>query len=237
MKEYERYINEDILNNIFNQFGNVLGIVSNPNILNDYGKCFGKVLIRVSIKSKKKIILRDIVEFNLSKIKWKSSHPDSDGCILCLVDPHWCRMYKLDEKIEVPITVLRSEADGDSRRYWEEIAYQEMNVRQFLKRRLIDKQGEYTYAQTEAVINFEERLNKYKDFYKALNETARNYRIEHLVLRSLRGTFANFRKQIYKEWDELLLKHYKNNTSKVELGDLIDRFKKEKSNVVDFKTG
>ena len=236
MKEYENYINEDMLNNIFNQFGNVFGIVSNPNVNNDYKKCFGKVIIKVTVKSKKKITLRDIIEFDESKIKWKSSNPDTDGCVLCLVDPHWCRMYKLDEKIKVPVTVLRTQSDGENRRYWDELAFQVMNQNQFLKRRLIDKKGGYTYAQTEAVTNFEERLYKHKDYYKALNETAKNYRIKHEELKSLRGVFANFRKEIYKEWDNLLLNHYKNNQSKVELKDLIERFKKEKSNVIDFKT-
>ena len=235
-KEYLNYIDDDLLSNIYSKFGNVLGIVSNPNIENDYEKCFGKVVMRINVKSKKKIYLKDIVEFDETKTKWRSSKPDNNGCVLCLVDPYWCRMYKLDEKIEVPVIVLRSESDGENRRYWEETSYQVMNRNQFLKRMLLYKMSKYSYAQTEAVNNFNDRLNKIKDYYKALNETARNYRIKHDDLTTLRGVFANFRKEIYKEWDRLLLKHYKNNTSKIELRDLIDMFRKETSNVIDFKS-
>ena len=204
-------------------------------MINDYGKCFGKVIMKINVDSKKKISLKDIVEFDVSKIKWKSSQPDANGCVLCLVNPYWCRMYKLDEKIEVPIIVLKSEADGENRTYWDEVSYQIMNRNQFLKRMLLYKLADYTYAQTEAVNNFINRINETKNYYKALNETSRNYRIEHRQLETLRGTFANFRKEIYKQWDQLLLKHYKNNSSKIELRDLIDRFEKETTNVIEFK--
>ena len=114
-KEYLNYINDDMLSNIYSQFYNIYGIVSNPIIINDYGKCFGKVIMKINVESKKKISLKDIVEFDVSKIKWKSSQPDANGCVLCLVNPYWCRKYKLDEKIEVPIIVLKSEADGENR--------------------------------------------------------------------------------------------------------------------------
>jgi len=58
-----KYVSKDTLENIYNRNENVYGIVSNPNILNENNRCFGKVILLINLKSQKKIVINDIIEF------------------------------------------------------------------------------------------------------------------------------------------------------------------------------
>ena len=196
----------------------------------------------IIFKNKKKIVLKDIIEFDKSKIKWKSAYPDELGRVLCLVDPYWCRMYKLDIKIEVPVTIQKSVVkegcSNDQREYYLDTEFQIMNEAQFFKRRMVFHLKDWKYNEVEAVNNFNKRIMKLKDYYRAANETAKNYLIpsDHLI--SLRGKYNNVKKKIYKEWNDLFIKHCQNEKSKsITLTDLYNDLKVEdKSNVINFSS-
>lgn len=242
MKKYQEFINEETLGNIFERMPNVYGIIANPNVTNNRNKCFGEVVIRVRLKTKKDISLKDIVEFNADKIKWRANKFDRYGRTLCLVDPYWCKLYELNIKLKVPVRILKSkvqEHDFEEKRiYFEEIDYQEMNEKQFFKRRMIEKLDEWSYRDVEAVNNLNRRILKFKDFYRALNETSRNYRIDHERLKSLRGLYNNIKQSIYKEWNQLYLKHFQNlEAENMTFEKLLNVAKEEqKSNVIPFSS-
>jgi len=233
MKEY---VSEDTLNNIYNRNSNVFGIISNPNCLNNNGKCFGKVELIISIKRKKNILKNDIVEFNKDKIKWRSSNSDDKGCALCLVDPYWCKNYINNPKIKCPIRVLKSKIENEQRIYYSVDDYILLTKDQFIKRNLLTKFAKIQSLIIKACENFNDRYWSSKNYYKSLNETSKHYLIKHDQLKTFISTYNNAKKEFNKEWNKLLLKHYENNQNDLETSKLLEQFTtKEESKVINFR--
>lgn len=225
------YVSEDTLNNLFNRNKNVYGIVANPDITNENNRCFGKVLLLINLKSKKKITINDIVEFRGDKIKWRSTTCDDNGCILCLIDPYWCRSYIYNPKIQCPVRILKSHVTDNNRIYYGADAFVIMNKDEFIKRRLLLKFAKWQHLVVAACENFNNRYWAIKDYYKALNETAKHYLIKHDQLKSYLSDYSNAKKEFNKEWDDLLLKSYQNK----EASELIEKLYKKFENKTNKK--
>lgn len=238
MKKYEKYINNEILENITNQFENIFGVVSNPHFENEYGKCVGQIVLAIKLKNKVNLSLGDIVEFKESKIKWRSSYPDDHGRIICLLDPHWVKQHKINIRIDVPVKVQKTivkEVDGQiEKEYFIETEYQKMNRNQFIKRKMIEYLRDYKYYEIEAVNNLNARYSEHKDYYRAVNETSKNYVIPSDYLISLRGKINSIKKKILSEWMNLELSYFKNKNAQTDMDELYKLLEKESSNVVQF---
>jgi len=231
------YVSEDTLNNIFDRHTNVYAIISNLNVVKDNKKSFGKVVYLVNLKNKKKISVNDIVEFNADKIKWTSSIFDDDGCTLHLINPYWCKLFTNNPKIKVPVKILLSKVIEDKRIYFNEVEYQIMNRDQYRKRRLLEIFSAVQYRILMAVENLGRRWYETNDYYKALNETSKNYNIKHDMLKEYYGKYNNCKKIINKEWNNLLIKHYQRHLAENQIEKYFKKFKEnnKSSNVLEFK--
>lgn len=218
------YISEDTLNNLFNRNKNVYGVVANPNITNENNRCFGKILLLINLESKKKITINDIVEFRGDKIKWRSTKFDDNGCILCLIDPYWCRLYIHNPKIQCPVRVLKSHVANNNRSYYGADEFVIMNKDEFIKRRLLLKFAKWPHFIVAACINFSNRYWSSKDYYKSLNETSKHYLIKHKDLKSYVGQYGRAKSYFNKKWNDLLLKSYQNKEASESVDKLYKKF-------------
>jgi hypothetical protein len=229
------YTDQNLLNSIYDKYSNVFGVICNPDILNENKKCFGVVLLEISVKNKKDINLNDHVEFIQKKIKWRSSYPDKKGRKLCLVDAYWCKRYIHDRKIKCSIRVLKSQVEGSERIYYgynEEIM---LTKDQYIKRQLILKFSKYPAIVFEACKNFDQRWWITKDYYRALNETSKHYLIKHEQLKKYVAQYNKAKKEFNEEWNKLLLKYYENNEADLYFDKMYDEIGEEETKVIPFK--
>ena len=225
-----KYVSKDTLENIYNRNENVYGIVSNPNILNENNRCFGKVILLINLKSQKKIVINDIIEFRGDKIKWRSTKCDDNGCVLCLVDPYWCRLYIYNPKIQCKVRVLKSHVTNNGRIYYGENEFINMTKDEFIKRQLLLKFAKWPYIVFAAVENFNRRYWETKDYYKSLNETSKHYIIKHQDLKSYRADYSKAVQEFNNKWNKLLLDSYRNEKSNNEIEFLFNKYKEKSKN-------
>lgn len=236
--DLNNYVSQDTLGNIYNRQKNMFGVVSNIKFTLRNNKCFGKVVLFINVTSKKKIVMNDIVEFNPLKIIWSSTNFDSDGNTLHLINPYWCKLYYVEPKIHVPVKVLLHDYNKDTGeiKYFNSVENMYMTRAQFVKRCLLQIFGSYSYREIAACENMAERWWELKDYYRAHNETVKNYSVEGDHMKTLYSKFTNAKKEINKKWDKLLIKHYQQNAADKQIQAQIDNFKdKQKSNnIIDF---
>lgn len=234
-------INEDTVNNIYNTGTNQVLVYSNKNVLTDSKKCFGKLIGLVNVKENtKKLLLNDIVEFYPNKIIWQTVEMNPDGCRIVLVKYHFTKKMVYDKKVKVRVKVLKSKLENGIRTYFSEYEQLEMTQDQFIKNKLLEKFGHFKHVFFEAKENMEKRLRLHKDYYRALNETCKTYRIEHKDLVDFRSMINNGIKEIYQEWKQLVQQNY----TAQDLSNVIDHYygiykqsveSQKKDNVVVFK--
>ena len=232
-----KYINEETLNNIFDKYSSCLGIVSRTDILNKNGKSFGQVVLLINLKYKKKFIVGDMVEFPVEKTKWNSSYFDEQGKSLYIVNAHWVKPFINDLKVNVPVSVQISEEVNGVRKYKITTETQKMYFKQFLIRRMIELTSHLPHGDVAAVENLARRSFKYKDYYKALNETAKNYKIEHKKLKKMFSVYSNLKKKIIKEWEKYERQMLISNLSIQKIENLWKTFedKEDRSKIIDIK--
>ena len=237
-----KYISKDTIENIMNRNSNFYGLTSNLSIVLDNKKCFGKVVLFVNLKTKKKIVMNDIVEFYSSKIVWSSTNFDSDGNTLHLIKPHWCKIYFSEAKIPVPVKVLLHNYNKDTGecKYYDAIERQYMTRANFIKRRMLERFGDHKYGEVVACENMSERWWENKDYYKSHNETVKNYWIEGEKMKTLYSEFTNAKKDFAKEWDKLKIKWYEQNASEKQIQVQIDKYQEKQKiessdNLVQFE--
>ena len=234
------YLSEETLSNIHNRESNVYGIISNPDIIINKYKCIGKIVLFVDIKSKKKLVMNDMVEFNMNKITCSSTKFDSDGRTIHLVKPHWCKKFYQEMQLKVPVPVLLHDYNKDTGdiTYKKHVEYKLMSRDQFKKRILLHMFGEYTYRQISACENMAERWWEHKDYYRAHNETVKNYLIEGEDLKELYSKFTNAKKNINASWTKLKIRHFEQDLAAKQVEDYIERFKEtkeKKTNILNFE--
>jgi len=223
MNEINNFLNEDQINNIFNQFSNVYVINYDKNAVKDK-EYVGSVLLKVNIKKDKPSIkLHSFVMFRKNKIKWSNEN-------ICLVDPYWVKPFINNEKLNIKVEILKSKVDDDKRLYYKDYEYIELTLNQFIKRRILEiVGGKNSYTLIEAFFNFNERKS-FVGYYKALNETSKHYLIEHEILsKKIIPQMNNLLKKLKKEWQELYIQEIKNDKAKQAIDQLIKKNKENKS--------
>jgi len=226
----EDYLDENGINNLFNEYSDVVVCETNPNLRNNKNNMIGRVLLTINSK-KKSIKNGNRVEFASRRVKWRSSMK-GDKCVVVLLS-HWAKPFLRDIKINVKVKVLRSKIDNNDKRvYYEDTEKLDLTMDQFIQRRMNEELAMYRYKYIQAYENFNRRNFQLKDYYRALNETSKHYIIPHEKLKSLISNINHLKKELKKEWNEYLLQHYKKHIEE----KMIDEFftdKTEDSNVID----
>lgn len=241
-KPINKYVSDEVLENIFNRSNNFIGVVSNDQMINENMKCFGIVALLVNVEKDKRkgIEINDVIEFLPEKIKWSSGKCDEYGCELHLINPYWCKEYICEERLNVPFNVLKSEVSYGERKYFviEEII-NKLNKDQFIARKMLFEFQDLPHLKFEACKNMASRFKNHNDYYRALNETCKHYLIEHEEMKSLYGRYQRAKGKFKKEWETMLLKEYKRSKAMKNVRKIYDIYEqvssKNKSNVIELK--
>lgn len=197
--EVLKFLDSTSLENIYITYPKIVGIETIPSNLVSKNKGLGKIILISGDNIK--FLLGDYIEYNIDKIKWKNGKYDGAGCVLYLIDPYWCTKHNPILIIKVPIKVYNQKMNIESEEFVD------MNKNQFIKNRLIEFYGAWEYRLVAAVNNFNFLLSK--GYYYALNSTVKMYRIDPELLKSSIAKINRNFEKINKEWNELLIDHYK----------------------------
>lgn len=192
--ELEKYLNIESLDNIVSSYPKIMGVRCKLNLCpNDNDRFVGRLILIYN--STKNFMLNETVEFLEKKKQWISSIK-KDNTQLFLVDPFFVRKYIPNPIVPCLVEVLNPTT--------KEIEYTTLNLRykQFMKRRLLEKTGNWPYGAVKAVENFNTMLKHGK--YKAINSTVRNYFISQDELKSYIGKRATIIRDINREWQKLV---------------------------------
>jgi len=227
------YLNEESISKIYELYTNVLIIETDPNVITEYEKKFGKVLLDIESK-KKSIVTGDYVVFDIDRIKWKSKFHGNK--IIVVINPYWVKKFIHEPKIPIEVDVLKSKTTKKGREYYIDVETIKLTFNQFFERRKLELCGKYQYCYMQASRNFNKRYGETNDYYKALNEVSKHYGIEHHSLKQFISAYSHIKKNIKSEWSKLLLKYYENNQSDYLLSKLMNK-NSDKKNVISLKTG
>jgi hypothetical protein len=231
------YASESTIDNIYNQYHDSFGVISNLNIINE-GKCFGKVVLVIGILKKKFIKKGSIIKFQEKNVKWSSTHFDDKGCTLHILKAHWCTPFKFEEQLNVPIRILKSKRLEDgTRHYWGEDELLTFTKDQYIERMLLHKYAKEPVMIYYACKNMARRFKEHRDYYRALNETSKHYLIKHERLKSYYGEYQKAKQTFYKNWDVLLLESYRYNKIEKDISEMYNQLTEVKnSKVIPFKS-
>jgi hypothetical protein len=228
--DIEDYLDENGLNNLYDQFKNVVVCETNPSLKNSLGNMIGRVLL--TIDSKKKSLKKESrVEFSPERIKWRSAMKDNK-CIVVILS-HWAKPYLRDIKLKVLVKVLRSKVDSNGKRvYYEDTEDLDLTMDQFIQRRMNEELAMYRYKYVQAYENFNRRNFQLKDYYRALNETSKHYMIPHEKLKTLISNINHLKKALKKEWNNYLIQHYERHVEDKMINEFFTN-DSDKSNVIN----
>ena len=234
MNDIANYVSKETLDNIYNRNSNVLGIITNTE-LEENGRGIGTVVLFVNLKKKSYFKYGDVISYNKSKLQW-SSIADDDGCKLYLINPYWCKAYNHDVKIPCDVEVLKSVDDNGERKYYKSTEKMFLTKKQYIKRYNIELFGDVKYRMIAACENMWERFNEHKDYYKALNESAKHYLIDHTVLKKCYGKYTRAAGVAVSRWEKFKVEYYTQNQNQKVLEEKLNALKrKTDSNVIEFK--
>lgn len=233
------YVNKETEENIFNnpKYDKCLGIISNTSLLNESDKSFGQVVLLINLPDKNKYVVGDMVEFSKNKVKWSASTIDSKGRTLRIINTYWVKPYIRNLKIDVPVLVQVSKLENGIRVYDVVNEIQSMTFKQFKIRKMIELVGHIKYKDIAACENLAHRWYISKDYYKSLNETAKNYRIKHDELKKIYGIYGAFKKKIKIEWEKHKMKMLEKKVSLQQIENIYTEYENraKESKITDIK--
>jgi hypothetical protein len=234
----EYNLNEDIIENICNRYNDIFVIETKDDYFID-DMMIGIIRMSLDVKKQRRY-LKDgsHVLFPNQKVKWRSSY-ENDNYIV-IVKSHWVKAYTHDLKLPVivPVQTYTRNPTNNKKTYSKDYEEIEMNYNQYVKRRMIIDFHDESYSLLMAYDNHKKRNSKYRDYYKALNETAKHYMIEHETLKEFISKVNNRKKQYKKDWIEVKIKFLENKQIEKELDSIFnnDNFdlEKEGAEVINF---
>ena len=230
-----RYINDDMLEKIYEEYPKCFGIRFNENIIVN-GKCVGQVLLLSGV-TKKTIGYNSRVKFLKEKIKYITG--ENNGSKLCVINQYWVKPFINNPKLKFKIKVLKSKLNEttNERVYFYDLEEIELTYSQYIMRNMIIDFGNYKHQIICAYENFKQRYGLHHNYYRALNETCKNYLIKHDMLKSILSRIDNTKKKYKKEWTKEYIKHLEINRDQRIIDELFkdSKVEKDKSNIVQFK--
>ena len=167
-----RYINDDMLEKIYEEYPKCFGIRFNENIIVN-GKCVGQVLLLSGV-TKKTIGYNSRVKFLKEKIKYITG--ENNGSKLCVINQYWVKPFINNPKLKFKIKVLKSKLNEttNERVYFYDLEEIELTYSQYIMRNMIIDFGNYKHQIICAYENFKQRYGLHHNYYRALNETCQN---------------------------------------------------------------
>jgi hypothetical protein len=222
------YLNTNSIENVYNNYGKIVGIECNKELINEHNKNVGKIILLFNIK---KFTLGDIVEFNMDKKKYVCSNIDPENNKCYYFDPYWLKLYRPEPFIDVQVKIYKPKTNSF------EYEDKKMNFDMFLKNTMIEKTGKIAYGIIMAIENYNNMRYKGSTHLYALNSTIKNYHIkEDLLLKCLRS-YGGYKAGIVNKWNKLLSIYYQNNAAAEKLNKMFDNNNtiKNNKNIVKFK--
>ena len=216
-KDIAVYCNSQVVENIINNEGKIVGVESDLTIINEHRKYVGLVLL-VTVP---KFSLGDYIEFNTKKIKWTSSNYN-ENMGFYLIDPYWCKKWAPEPIIDIPCKVYRPKTNTT------ETEFIRLTYKQFIRRRLLEFYGDWKYRYVAAIINFDKL--RYKGYWAAINPSVKHFFVSPDVLKSLIAKRNRQIAALNNEWN-------KRTESSKKLAVLFNKIKTIESNknVIEFK--
>lgn len=210
------------IENLTNSYGNekFVGVISNPRIKNENGKCIGNIILLLNPK-KKYLLLNQIVEFYENNIKYSHNYIANDQFFL--ISDHWVKPYIQDPIIKVPIKVLDSKTGNE---ITEMIEY---TYNQFQENRLLEFYGKYNHRLVAAYKNFT-NLFKNNQYWYSINSTSKHYRVPSDWLIKFISKIDNEKKRIKSEWIRYLNYSIQEDQRQLKIKNLIDRYENQSRN-------
>lgn len=197
LDDVKKYCNDFVLESIETTYKKIIGVESNPKIINENEKTVGKILL---CYGDKKFDLNMIVEFDFKKIRWKSPHLNGEFGFY-LINPYWAKNYLPDPKIEVPIKVF----DKKTNKIITE--NRNLTLNQYMMNKLLDFYGNFQYKLVAAYENFYYLFRKHHEYYFAINSTVRNYKIKQDDLIKFISLVNHEKKRIKNKWKKHMILH------------------------------
>lgn len=208
--EIRKFCRDDVIENIYMNYRKAVGVKCNPEIISENNKLVGQIVL---LSGSDKFMLSDFIEFDKKRIKWSSMTIDSSGHHFYIIDPHWCKKYSSDPKIDVPVKVFKPQTGKI------ETEYIKMFYSQFVKRRLLEFYGDWPHKVVAALKNYDR--NRPKGHWFAINITVKHY----LVLQDdLKTALAKRNKRmavINNEWIKLKNSYYEKSEAARKLATLV----------------
>ena len=214
-------LTEDVINNIFDKYDDVFLIETKKNYYVN-GCMVGIIRLVVNVKKQRQYLkVGTYVLFQDCKIIWRSIIDENNNYII-IMKSHWVKAYKHDLKLPITVPIqkyIRNKEDG-AMSYYKDTEVIEMNYNQYVNRRIVVDFHDTPYSLLMAYENHKKRQCKYNDYYKALNETAKQYMIEHEILKKFISAVGHKKKEYKKDWVEWKYQDRENKVIEKEL-DLI----------------
>ena len=231
-------LSEDQINNIFDRYNDVFLIETKQNAhINN--SVVGIIRLGVNVKKQRQYLKSGVyVLFPELRVVWRSS-PDENGHNLVIVKSHWVKKYTIDLKLPITVPIqkyVRNKETGEIT-YYKDYETIYMNYNQYVNRRMIVDYHDTPYSMLMAYENHKRRQQKYNDYYRALNESSKQFMIEHEVLKKFISDVGHKKKKYKKEWVEWKYQDSENSIIEKEL-DLIlnDDVDFTEGKVVNFDT-
>lgn len=189
----EKFVSLSSLDNIVSNYSKTIGVICDLGICpNDNNRFVGRIVIKYN--TEKSLQLNEIVEFLEKKAQYQSLIKDNSQ--LFLVDPFFVRKHIKNPMIECVVETYNPKTNS--------IQYSTMMLRykQFMKRRLIEKTGSWSYRMIMAIENF--NVMRKQGRYKAINSTVKNYLVPQKQLESYIGKRSTIIRDINNEWKKLV---------------------------------
>ena len=194
-EKIEKYISVDSLRNISANWASSIGISCNLSLEEnsvDSKRYIGRVIY---FNNTDKVSLNQVVEFFVDKKQYQTSIVDNWQ--MFIIHPRFVRNYIVDPAYECVVEIYNSKNNT--------IEYKVMKMRfkQFFRKRLIEKTGDWSYRLVTAIENFNALRSKGRNF--AINSTIRNYLIDKETLESHIGKYNTILREIKREWEKLIV--------------------------------
>lgn len=230
-------ISEDVLNNTYDSYSNVFIIETIKDLVMD-DKMIGIIRYPIKINENRKYLKKNqFVQFPESRIKWRSNIKNRH--FIVVVNAQWVTQYTHEPKMPMNVPVLVSkllidDSGNESRVYQKEYIEMQLTYNQYIRKRVIIDFYDRPYGLLMAYENYKQQLKRYNDYYRALNETARNYLIEHDKLKSFISEVNHAKKKYKKEWNEAKIRYYETERTQRAVEEFMLSKAEKKGKLVNF---
>jgi len=205
---------------IVDNFPDCVGVMTNPQILNENKRCVGEVVMINS--STNKIILKDVVEFQYKNLKYNIETSNENNETIILINPYFIRKWTQTVFLEVPVEVWNEKEDKI------EIEMVRMNFNMFIERKILEIFGDFQHRLIAAIKNYRRLRYKRKDHLYAMNATVKHYKVPFKILGTSLRKYGGHKKHLISVWNKMEVDYFKQNSASEYLKRFSDSYNEPK---------